>query len=66
MIYILWCTIRPEQFIVSHKIWVSNSTYPNNFATYVAVNTNQDKKAISNYNYWLVDNKMPSEFNRIF
>jgi hypothetical protein len=48
-IYILWCTIRPEQFIITHNIWVKNSYNVDNISTYVVVNNEKDKNIISSY-----------------
>jgi hypothetical protein len=49
MIYLLWCTIRPQQFINSHKIWTDNSSNPNNFTTYVVVNNDNHKNILFKY-----------------
>jgi hypothetical protein len=49
MIYLLWCTIRPEQFIYTHKIWMDRAFDRNNFQTYVAVNYEQDKKVLEGH-----------------
>lgn len=49
MIHLLWCTIRPGQFIQSHKEWISRSTNPNIITTYVAVNWEQHREEIKKY-----------------
>jgi hypothetical protein len=38
MIYILWCTIRPQQFLKFHEEWIKRSTGDIKIKTIVAVN----------------------------
>ena len=49
MIYILWCTIRPQQFINFHKIWMEKSNNKENIRTFVAVNWQQHKEELRDY-----------------
>jgi hypothetical protein len=49
MIYILWCTIRPKQFIKFHEEWIKKAKNPSNIVTKVAVNWEQHKSELSNY-----------------
>ena len=49
MIHILWCTIRPKQFLKFHKIWIERSKYPNDIKTHVAVNWEYHKDEIGDY-----------------
>lgn len=49
MIHILWCTIRPTQFINFHKIWMDKAVDKQNIKTWVAVNWEQHKKDIGDY-----------------
>jgi len=49
MIYILWCTIRPKQFIKFHEEWIRRSNNPSNIITKVAVNWDQHKKELKDY-----------------
>lgn len=44
MIKILWATIRPKMFIENHANWIKNAKYATKIETYVAVN-NEDQKA---------------------
>ena len=46
MIYILWCTIRPQQFINFHKIWIERADRTDNIKTRVAVNWEEHKDFI--------------------
>lgn len=48
MIYILWCTIRPEQFKKFHKIWIDRAK-DKNIKTIVAVNWEEHKQALNDY-----------------
>jgi len=38
MIHILWCTLRPEQFMKMHSEWIQRADNPEKIQTYVAVN----------------------------
>jgi len=49
MIHILWCTIRPNQFISTHKQWIDKSKNPDNIKTHVAVNWLSHEEHISEY-----------------
>jgi len=49
MIYLLWCTIRPQQFIKFHQEWIRKAKNPTNIVTKVAVNWEQHKAELSNY-----------------
>lgn len=49
MIHILWCTIRPQQFMHFHKIWMEKADNKDNIKTTVAVNWEQHKTELSNY-----------------
>lgn len=49
MIHILWCTIRPEQFLSMHKEWINRSDNPNNITTYVAVNWENHSNILKEY-----------------
>lgn len=48
MIHLLWCTIRPEKFIETHKFWL-NKSKNKNIITYVGVNNKEDCDIISDY-----------------
>jgi hypothetical protein len=49
MIHILWCTLRPQQFIQMHQEWIRRSDNPSEIKTYVAVNWEQHKSELENY-----------------
>lgn len=49
MIHILWCTIRPHQFIHFHKIWMQKANNKENIKTWVAVNWQQHKDELKDY-----------------
>jgi hypothetical protein len=50
MIYILWATIRPTLFITNHKRWMKSAFNPRRIKTLVAVNTEEQKQELLNYN----------------
>jgi len=49
MIHLLWATIRPEQFKITHSHWIKKSEKLDNIKTYVAVNNSQHKDILKNY-----------------
>jgi len=49
MIHILWCTIRPQQFMHFHKVWMERSENKDNIKTHVAVNWQQHKDELKDY-----------------
>jgi hypothetical protein len=49
MIHILWCTLRPQQFIRMHEEWINRADNPTEIKTYVAVNWEQHKSELENY-----------------
>ena len=49
MIHILWATIRPQQFIHFHKIWMQKANNKENIKTWVAVNWQQHKDELKDY-----------------
>lgn len=49
MIHLLWATIRPEQFKITHSIWIKKSKNSNNIKTYVAVNSSQHESLLKEY-----------------
>ena len=49
MIHILWCTIRPQQFMHFHKIWMEKASNKENIKTWVAVNWQQHKDELKDY-----------------
>ena len=49
MIYVLWCTIRPAQFVKFHEEWIRKAKNPSNIITKVAVNWEQHKTELSSY-----------------
>lgn len=49
MIYILWCTVRPYQFMNFHKIWMEKASDKNNIKTIVAVNWEEHKEILKDY-----------------
>lgn len=49
MIYILWCTIRPEQFKNFHKIWIERAVDKENIKTIVGVNWEEHRKLLNDY-----------------
>lgn len=49
MIYVLWCTIRPAQFVKFHEEWLKRAKNPSNIITKVAVNWEQHKTDLSSY-----------------
>jgi len=49
MIYVLWCTIRPAQFVKFHEEWLKRAKNPSNIITKVAVNWEQHKTELSSY-----------------
>ena len=55
-IHILWCTIRPTQFKNMHKIWMDRCANKDIVNTYVAVNWQEHKNELSEYNNVIVVN----------
>lgn len=49
MIHILWATIRPEQFKISHSEWMKRAKDPKSIKTYVAVNSTQQANILREY-----------------
>ncbi len=49
MIHILWCTLRPAQFISMHKEWINRADNPENIQTYVAVNWQEHANELREY-----------------
>lgn len=49
MIHILWATIRPEQFKISHSEWIKRAKNPESIKTYVAVNYKQHADVLREY-----------------
>jgi hypothetical protein len=49
MIHLLWCTIRPNQFIKAHREWMKNSDNPSDIRTYTAVNNPSQKEVLMTY-----------------
>jgi hypothetical protein len=49
MIHILWCTLRPQQFIKMHSEWIKRSNNPENIKTYVAVNWQEHANELKEY-----------------
>ena len=49
MIYILWCTLRPQQFIKFHKEWIRKSSGELKIVTKVAVNWEVHKQELKDY-----------------
>lgn len=49
MIHILWCTIRPNQFLNFHKVWMDKASDKTDIKTHVAVNWEEHKKEIGDY-----------------
>lgn len=49
MIHILWCTLRPSQFINMHQEWMRRAENPENIQTYVAVNWEQHANELRDY-----------------
>lgn len=48
-IHILWCTVRPQQFMKFHKEWIDRSSNKDNIKTHVAVNWEQHKNELKDY-----------------
>lgn len=49
MIHILWCTLRPAQFMNMHKEWMKRADNPEMIQTYVAVNWEQHANELREY-----------------
>ena len=49
MIHILWCTLRPQQFIQMHKEWIKRADNASNIKTYVAVNWEEHRQQLLDY-----------------
>lgn len=49
MIHILWCTLRPQQFLQMHSEWINRADNPSNIQTYVAVNWEQHAVELKEY-----------------
>jgi hypothetical protein len=49
MIHILWCTLRPTQFLSMHSEWMKRSDNPKNIKTYVAVNWEEHANQLRSY-----------------
>jgi len=49
MIHILWCTLRPTQFINMHQEWMKRAENPENIQTYVAVNWEEHANELRDY-----------------
>lgn len=50
MIFILWATCRPNTFKKTHQHWIKNARNPANIKTYVAVDTEEEKASLPNFN----------------
>jgi hypothetical protein len=48
MIHLLWCTIRTQQFVKKHKIWVEKSKNKS-FTSHVLVSTEQESDFLDKY-----------------
>lgn len=55
MIYILWATIRPETFLEMHKTWMQRALNKNNIITKVAVNWEQHKQLLKDFDVTVVN-----------
>jgi hypothetical protein len=55
MIYILWATIRPEIFLEMHKVWMQRALNKNNIITKVAVNWEQHKTLLKDFDVVVVN-----------
>ena len=55
MIYILWATIRPETFLEMHKVWMKRALNKNNIITKVAVNWEQHKTLLKDFDVVVVN-----------
>lgn len=62
MIHILWCTIRPQQFMNFHKIWMDRAENKTDIKTHVAVNWEEHKQELKDYH---VDEIMVVKTDRI-
>lgn len=49
MIHILWCTLRPAQFMNMHQEWMKRADNPEMIQTYVAVNWEQHANELREY-----------------
>jgi hypothetical protein len=49
MIYLLFCTIRPDVFKITHKEWMDKCDDKNNVVTKVVVSSEKDKKCLPYY-----------------
>ena len=49
MIHLLWCTLRPQQFIEFHKKWISRCSNTENVTTHVLVSTESEKSYLEKY-----------------
>ena len=49
MIYLLWCTIRPQMFMDTHGYWLKTCRNRANVKTKVAVDTEEDKDILKDY-----------------
>ena len=55
MIYILWATIRHETFLEMHKVWMQRALNKNNIITKVAVNWEQHKTLLKDFDVVVVN-----------
>ena len=55
MIYILWATIRPDTFLEMHKIWMQRAVNKNIIKTKVAVNWEQHKQILKDFDVVVVN-----------
>lgn len=49
MIYLLWCTVRPNVFINTHKDWIDKSCNKNNIVTKIAVANKEQADLLKDY-----------------
>ncbi len=59
MIHLLWPTARPQQFIKTHKHWLSTAQNPNNIQTTIAVDTPEEKQQLPEYNVIITNKQKP-------
>ena len=56
MIYLLWCTCRPNKFKDYHRVWMERAVHPEDVYTRVAVDSISDYNEVEEYNAIIVKN----------
>jgi len=57
MIYLLWATVRPTMMKETYKIWMDKAKYPSNIQVNLAVNTQEQRNQLSEFDGVIITNQ---------